>query len=102
MDIKNLSKIENKKDFNYGDEIEINVIARNRIEKEFVMAFNASLISDLDSDNESEDDIVDVQSCNAGSEYSDTNVFKFKRLITEKSPAGDGEIHLPKGRQSLN
>ena len=42
------------------------------------MAFNASLISDLDSDNESEDDIVDVQSCNAGSEYSDTNVFKFK------------------------
>jgi len=98
LDIKNLSKIENKKDFNYGDEIEINVIARNRIEKEFVMAFNASLISDLDSDNESEDDIVDVQSCNAGSEYSDTNVFKFKRLITERSPAGDGEIHLPKGR----
>lgn len=98
LDINNLSAIDNNKNFNYGDEIEINVLARNRTEKEFVMAFNAYLIGDIDNDIESEDNIIDVQGRNLGSEYTDTNIFKFKRLITMKSPAGNGEIHLPKGR----
>ena len=98
LDIKNLTKPESNRDFNYGDEIEINVLARNRTNKNYIMAFNASLDYDIDNDIDTKDDIIEVNGCKNGSEYFQTSVFKFQRFITEKSPAGDGQINLPKGR----
>jgi len=101
LEVKNLSKPENDKDFNYGDEIEIKVRARNRTQNNFVMAFNASLVTDLDNDIVCKDDIIEIQGCDDTSEYYESDVFKFKRIITEKSPADDGNFFLPKGRSEF-
>lgn len=98
LEIKNLTKPKNEKDFSYGDEIEIIVKARNRTDKNFVVAFNASLITDIDSDLNNKDDIVDIIGTDANAEYYDSEIFKFKRTITEKSPATGDAFHLPKGR----
>ncbi len=98
LDINNLSDPDKFKDFSYGDEIEIIVRARNRTENSVVAAFNASLETDIDNDLDTKDDIIDIKEVSIGAEYEDTIIFKFKKIITNRSPAKQNEVNLPKGR----
>jgi hypothetical protein len=101
LDINNLSDPTKEKDFAYGDELEISVKARNRTPDSMVVAFNASLEIDLDNDLETKDDIIDIKPSEDGAEFEDTVIFKYKKIISENSPAAKGEVHLPKGRSEF-